>query len=177
MTLNGASGNLTTLAVRKWGFGTSNASRCCGGIAAGVLADDIGEEGSVEVGWGEERFFQARETTVGMALRAVLQRNSSVLQVVPLPGPARDYFRQSNITEIRVEEQGYRAALAFVAESFTCTPAPGVIRCLRAYTVTAGSIVRKEPFMPSIPVIHGWQGQSRKRDRDASRYIPGGRST
>lgn len=92
------------------------------------LAVDIGEEGYVEVRWGEERFYQARDTTVGMALRAVIQRNPSVLQVVPLDRPARDYFRQSEITEILVEEQGYRAALAFLAESFTRTPAQGVIR-------------------------------------------------
>jgi hypothetical protein len=63
-----------------------------------------------------------------MALRAMFQRNSSVLQVVPLDRPARDYFRQSEVTEILVEEQGYRAALAFLAESFTRTPAQGVIR-------------------------------------------------
>jgi uncharacterized protein (TIGR02117 family) len=92
------------------------------------LAADIGGEGYVEVGWGEERFYQAPETTVGMALRAMFQRNSSVLQVVPLDRPARDYFRQSEVTEILVEEQGYRAALAFLAESFTRTPAQGVIR-------------------------------------------------
>lgn len=93
-----------------------------------ALGADIGEDGYVEVGWGEERFYQARETSVGMALRALLQRNSSVLQVVPLPRPPRDYFRHSEISEIRVEEQGYGAALAFVADSFTRTPAQGVIR-------------------------------------------------
>ena len=84
-----------------------------------ALARDIGQEGLVEVGWGEERFYQARQTTVGMALRAVLQPNSSVLQVVPLPRPAREYFPQSDIAEIRLEEKGYQALVAFVAESFT----------------------------------------------------------
>jgi uncharacterized protein (TIGR02117 family) len=92
------------------------------------LAGDLGEEGYVEVGWGEERFYQARETTVGMALRAVLQPNPSVLQVVPLPRPAREYFPQSELAELRVEEEGYRALAAFVAESFTRTPAKDVIR-------------------------------------------------
>ena len=92
------------------------------------LAGELGEEGYVEVGWGEERFYQARETTVGMALRAVLQPNPSVLQVVPLPRQPRDYFPQSEIAEIRLEEQGYRALVAFVAESFTRTPAREPIR-------------------------------------------------
>ena len=92
------------------------------------LAGDIGEEGAVEIGWGEERFYQARQTSVGMALRAVLQPNPSVLQVVPLPRPARDYFQHSDVAAIEVEDEGYRALVAFVAESFTRTPAQDVIR-------------------------------------------------
>lgn len=92
------------------------------------LAGDLGEEGYVEVGWGEERFYQARETTVGMALRAVLQPNPSVLQVVPLQRAARAYFPQSEVAELQVEEEGYRALAAFVAESFTRTPAREPIR-------------------------------------------------
>ena len=93
-----------------------------------ALARDIGNEGQVEIGWGEERFYQARQTTVGMALRALLQPNPSVLQVVPLPRPARDYFQHSDVTEIRLEEEGYRALVEFVAASFTRTPGQDVIR-------------------------------------------------
>lgn len=123
------------------------------------LAGDIGEEGYVEVGWGEERFYQARETTVGMALRAVLQRNSSVLQVVPLPRPARDYFRQSEITEIRVDEQGYRAALAFVAESFTRTPAQGVIR-LSPSLYGSGWFYRAEGAFHAFNTCNTWAARA-----------------
>jgi uncharacterized protein (TIGR02117 family) len=123
------------------------------------LAGDIGEEGYVEVGWGEERFYQARETTVGMALRAVLQRNSSVLQVVPLPRPARDYFRQSEITEIRVDEQGYRAALAFVAESFTRTPAQGVIR-LSPSLYGSGWFYGAEGAFHAFNTCHTWAARA-----------------
>ena len=48
------------------------------------------EEGQVEVGWGEERFYE--------------------------------------VAELRVEEEGSRALAAFVAESFTRTPAREPIR-------------------------------------------------
>jgi uncharacterized protein (TIGR02117 family) len=92
-----------------------------------ALARDIGQEGLVEIGWGEERFYQARQTSVGMALRALLQPNPSVLQVVPFPGPAREYFKHSELTEIRLEEERYGALVAFVAATFTRTPAQGVI--------------------------------------------------
>jgi uncharacterized protein (TIGR02117 family) len=93
-----------------------------------ALARDIGQEGPVEIGWGEERFYQARETSVGMALRALLQPNPSVLQVVPLHRPAREFFPQSDIAEIRLEEKGYEALVAFVAESFTRASAQELTR-------------------------------------------------
>jgi len=78
----------------------------------------IGKERYVEVGWGEERFYQARETTVGMALRAVLRPNASVLQVVPFADPPRRYFANSEVTEVRTDEAGYAAALARIAATF-----------------------------------------------------------
>jgi len=83
-----------------------------------ALAADIGREGHVEIGWGEERFYQAREATVLMALRAALRRNASVLQVVPFTGPPRRYFASSEVVEVRTDEAGYAGALAFVAGTF-----------------------------------------------------------
>jgi len=83
-----------------------------------ALAAEIGREGYVEVGWGEERFYQARETTVGMALRAVLQPNASVVQVVPFAEPPRRYFAGSDVVEMRTDEAGYAATLAFIAATF-----------------------------------------------------------
>jgi uncharacterized protein (TIGR02117 family) len=72
----------------------------------------------VEIGWGEERFYQARDTTFGMALRAVLQPNSSVLQVVPVPGTPRSYFAGSEISEVRTDDAGYSAAVSRIASTF-----------------------------------------------------------
>ena len=83
-----------------------------------ALAAEIGHEGYVEIGWGEERFYQARETTVGMALRALLQPNSSVLQVVPFADSPRRYFAGSEIVEVRTDDAGYSAALAVMAATF-----------------------------------------------------------
>jgi uncharacterized protein (TIGR02117 family) len=92
------------------------------------LAGDIGEERYVEVGWGEERFYQAGKGTPGLALRALLWPSSSVLHVVPFASPPRSYFPQSEVVEVWVEEAGYQAALAFMAGSFTRTPDGGVFR-------------------------------------------------
>lgn len=83
-----------------------------------ALAADIGQDGHVEVGWGEARFYQARETHAGMALRAVLWRNASVLQVVPFADPPRRYFSGSEVVEVRTDDAGYAATLAFIAATF-----------------------------------------------------------
>jgi len=83
-----------------------------------ALAPEIGRKRYVEIGWGEERFYQARETTVGMALRAVLQPNSSVLQVVPFADSPRRYFAGAEIVEVRTDDAGYSAALAVMAATF-----------------------------------------------------------
>jgi len=83
------------------------------------LARDLGREAYVEIGWGEERFYQTRDGTSGLAMRAVLWPNPSVLQVVPFSGSPGSYFPQSEIVELRVEPAGYAAALAFIAASFT----------------------------------------------------------
>ena len=92
------------------------------------LAGDIGEEGYVEVGWGEERFYQTGKGTPGLALRAVLWPNPSVLHVVPFASPPRSYFPQSEVVEVWVGKAGYGAALAFIAGSFTRVPSGGVVR-------------------------------------------------
>src|SRR5712691_8133007 len=93
-----------------------------------ALARDIGHEGYVEIGWGEERFYQAGTATLGLALRAILWPNSSVLQVVPFTGPPHSYFPRSEVVEVRVEKEGYAAALEFIAGSCTRMPDGGVAR-------------------------------------------------
>jgi uncharacterized protein (TIGR02117 family) len=119
------------------------------------LARDIGEEGAVEIGWGEERFYQARQTSVGMALRAVLQPNPSVLQAVPLPRPAREYFQHSDVTAIEVEDEGYRALVAFVAESFTRTPERDVTR-LSPSLYGSGWFYRAEGSFHAFNTCNTW---------------------
>ena len=83
-----------------------------------ALAADIGQDGYVEVGWGEVHFYPARETNALMALRAVLRPNAAVLQVVPFAEAPRRYFAQSEVVEVRTDEAGYAHALYFIAATF-----------------------------------------------------------
>lgn len=70
----------------------------------------------VEIGWGEERFYQARETSIGMALRALLGPNGSVLQVVPVSDEPRRRF--ADVSELRTDAAGYGAAVDVIARTF-----------------------------------------------------------
>lgn len=86
------------------------------------LEPDLGQARYVEIGWGEEDFYQAKETNIFMAARAVLWLNPSVLQVVPFDEPPRRYFPQSEIREVRTDQAGYDATLDYIAESFKRMP-------------------------------------------------------
>lgn len=124
-----ACGTLQALNVVSHGWHTGIVVRSGDLVALlPALAGDIGRGEYVEIGWGEERFYQAGEGTTGLALRAVLWRNPSVLHAVPFTGSPRNYFPTSEVVEVRVEKAGYAAALAFIAGSFTRAPDGGVLR-------------------------------------------------
>ena len=86
------------------------------------LEPDLGQARYVEIGWGEEDYYQATDPHLGTALSAVLWLNPSVLQVVPFDEPPQRYFAQSEIREVRTDQAGYDATLGFIAESFKRTP-------------------------------------------------------
>lgn len=92
------------------------------------LAEDIGREGYVEIGWGEERYYQAGTGTVSLALRAAFWPNRSVLQLVAFPGPPGSHFTQAEVVDLPVDESGYGAVLAFVAGTFTRAPDGAPVR-------------------------------------------------
>jgi len=92
------------------------------------LTEALREEEFVEIGWGDERFYQAEKVTPGMILRAVLWPTSSVLHVVAFPGPPGSYFSGLEVVELSLSEAGYNELLAFVAASFARTSDGAVIR-------------------------------------------------
>jgi uncharacterized protein (TIGR02117 family) len=118
----------------------------------------LAEGALVEIGWGEERFYQAREETVGMALRAVLQPNPSVLQVVPFGGSPREYFAGSEIAEVPTDEAGYAAALDFIAATFK----PPLER-LGPSQYGAGGFYRAEGAFHLFNTCNNWVEAVRKK--------------
>jgi len=70
----------------------------------------------LEVGWGDRAFYQAREPSLGMALRAAFG-SASVLHVVAVDGPVERFFGGAEIVDVALSRDGLDALIRFVAAS------------------------------------------------------------
>jgi uncharacterized protein (TIGR02117 family) len=82
----------------------------------------------LEIGWGDEQFYQAKTATIGLVLQAIFWPTSTVLHIVTVPDNPRRYFSGSEAVEVSVPQSGYVKLLAFVARSFSRTSSDGVIK-------------------------------------------------
>lgn len=71
-----------------------------------------------EFGWGEEVFYQAETNTVGMALKALLWRNNSVMHVSAVPGTPAKHFNPDAVVELNVSETGLEHLVTALRASF-----------------------------------------------------------
>ena len=76
----------------------------------------------VEVGWGDRDFWMAPRETVGLALKAALLSEASVLRVLWFEGPVERALPASDIVELSVSRAAIGALVDFVAESYARTP-------------------------------------------------------
>ena len=97
------------------------------------LKNDFGFVKYLEIGWGDQRFYQAPTVKFGLALRAVLFPTSTVLHIVEVPVSPRRYFSGSEVVEVSVPSTGYEKLLAFIAGSFSRTFSNGVIKLGRGH--------------------------------------------
>ena len=72
----------------------------------------------VEVGWGDRDFYQAREATSGVALKAVFWSTSSVLHVVGFNDPVERAFPGSDIVEIKLPDRGFEKLSTFIQDAY-----------------------------------------------------------
>lgn len=73
----------------------------------------------VDVGWGDERFYQAQGNPVGLAARAMLFPTRSALLVYPFNLPLRRaYGEESRIMRIPVNSDQFAALSRYAAENY-----------------------------------------------------------
>jgi Protein of unknown function (DUF2459). len=85
------------------------------------LENDLGNGDYIEIGWGDEQFYQAKKVTPGLALQAILWPSPTVLHVVEVTDMPQRYFSGNVVMEISVPQTGYEKLLAYISESFART--------------------------------------------------------
>ena len=72
----------------------------------------------IEIGWGDEGFYQAEEITSSLTVSALIWPTSSVLHVVGFNSSVRSYFPMSVVKEITVSEKGFENLIRFINRSY-----------------------------------------------------------
>ena len=72
----------------------------------------------LEIGWGDKDFYQTPNPHFGIALKAILLPNPSVLHIVAFNNSVTSYFPDSKIIMIRLSEAGFQHLIAYIAASF-----------------------------------------------------------
>jgi uncharacterized protein (TIGR02117 family) len=84
-----------------------------------ALQDRFGRSANIEFGWGDKKFYQAKEITTGLALRAILWPTETVVHAVAVPEDVRDYFGNSQIELLCLNDKELSSLVEFVSNSFS----------------------------------------------------------
>ena len=80
--------------------------------------NDFPEAQYLEIGWGDQQFYQAPEGTFGLALQAALNSTASVLHVVGLRLPPEAFFPDREIIAVRLSPSGFAQLCTYIHDSY-----------------------------------------------------------
>jgi len=72
----------------------------------------------LEFGWGDKGFYQAKEITAGLTLKALFWPTETVIHAVAVPQTADKYFSNSEVSKVCLKKSQYQALVQFIANSF-----------------------------------------------------------
>ena len=72
----------------------------------------------IEFGWGDKGFYQAKETTLGLTLRAIFWPTESVVHSVAVPQNVEEYFSNSEVAKVCLNDGELSALIGFISSSF-----------------------------------------------------------
>jgi uncharacterized protein (TIGR02117 family) len=84
-----------------------------------ALEDRFGRSVNIEFGWGDKKFYQAREITTGLTLRAILWPTETVVHAVAVPEDVRGYFANSQIELLCLNDSELLSLVKFISNSFS----------------------------------------------------------
>ena len=82
------------------------------------LFDDYKNARYLEIGWGDEVYYQAKEKTPFMGIRALLWPTESVLHVAAFNKDPKVYFSDSEVVELTLSKSGFIRLVKFIDDSF-----------------------------------------------------------
>ena len=80
---------------------------------------NLSEGPAVEIGWGSESFYRAKDYTIELGFKSFVFPNPSLLHVVTLPSEAERNFQHSDLYVYWASPVEYKRMLAFVMKTFT----------------------------------------------------------
>jgi uncharacterized protein (TIGR02117 family) len=82
------------------------------------LKQRFGDIPYIEFGWGDKGFYQAREITSGLTVKAIFWPTDSVVHAVAVPVIAADYFPNSEIENLCLSDREFSSLIKFISGSF-----------------------------------------------------------
>ena len=82
------------------------------------LEQRFGNTPYIEFGWGDKGFYQAKETTLGLTLRAIFWPTESVVHSVAVPQKVEEYFPNSEVPKLCLSDGELSALIGFISSSF-----------------------------------------------------------
>ncbi len=82
------------------------------------LRKRFGDIPYIEFGWGDKDFYQAKETSTGLTIKAMLWPTESVIHTVAVHEKAGKYFANSIVEILCLGGREYSSLLRFISESF-----------------------------------------------------------
>jgi len=82
------------------------------------LEKRFGDIPYIEFGWGDKGFYQAKETTSGLTLRAIFWPTESVVHSVAVPQKVEEYFSNSEVVKLCLTDGELSALIGFISRSF-----------------------------------------------------------
>ena len=82
------------------------------------LGQRFGDIPYIEFGWGDKGFYQAKETTLGLTLRAIFWPTESVVHSVAVPQKVEEYFSNSEVAKLCLSDGELSALIGFISRSF-----------------------------------------------------------
>lgn len=82
------------------------------------LKSRFGDTPRIEFGWGDQGFYQARQITSGLTLKAIFWPTQSVMHAVSVPRDVHAYFPNSKKIQICLTHKELDSLLRFIHNSF-----------------------------------------------------------